>query len=414
MMKAIGSITAHPNPVPVRDYSTEAVATLSWVSENTQSVEVHVDAPDGPLLSSTGPQGEKTTEKWVSNGMVFYLQDVSGGKPLTRENTLDRTTVYLAPARFAGDLPHLSSSGIQMRFTATGSPTRTMVAGWFSFEDGAATAGDLLARDLVCEWLERGGQPYDVALAPPFLGGIDWRTADPKNYSRIVFVCGPFANRPHSRAFLERFAGSRLVGINLSMLEPLETWNPFDLLLERDSSATARPDVCFLARRRLVPVVGVVLVEPIPAYKDRARHQAVNDAIRRLLASREMSLVEIDTRLNVNATGLRSAAEVESLIARMDAVVTTRLHGMVLALRNSVPALAIDPYAQGHKILRQAEAIGWPAVFIPDAMSDGDLDRSLDYCLSDDARGKARECAERAAKLVEEVRDRFLAEMSRG
>jgi hypothetical protein len=49
--------------------------------------------------------------------------------------------------------------------------TKAPVAGWFSFENGAATAGDLLARDLACEWLERIGLAYDVALAAPFCGG---------------------------------------------------------------------------------------------------------------------------------------------------------------------------------------------------------------------------------------------------
>lgn len=51
---------------------------------------------------------------------------------------------------------------------------------------------------------------------------------------------------------------------------------------------------------------------------------------------------------------------------RMDAVVTTRLHGMVFALKN-VPALAVDPIRGGAKILRQAEAIGWPVVFVADS-----------------------------------------------
>jgi hypothetical protein len=61
------------------------------------------------------------------------------------------------------------------------------------------------------------------------------------------------------------------------------------------------------------------------------------------------------------------------------------------------------------------ETIDWPAAFIPDARSDRDLDPSLDYGLSDDARTKARERSERAANLAEEVLDQFLAELeSRG
>ena len=52
--------------------------------------------------------------------------------------------------------------------------------------------------------------------------------------------------------------------------------------------------------------------------------------------------MQIDTRLDVpNNSGLRTPAEIESLIAAMDVMVTTRLHGTVLALRNGVPAIPL-------------------------------------------------------------------------
>src|SRR5215218_3850756 len=123
---------------------------------------------------------------------------------------------------------------------------RTMVAGWFSFEKKGATAGDLISLDLACEWLRRAGHTYDVALAPPFAGGVDWRTVDPETYSHLVFVCGPFPNRTSGRQILRRFTHCRLVGLNLSMIEPLDAWNPFDIIIERDSSYFSRPDITFL------------------------------------------------------------------------------------------------------------------------------------------------------------------------
>jgi hypothetical protein len=290
---------------------------------------------------------------------------------------------------------------------------KVLVAGWFSFEEMGATAGDLLARDLACEWLECAGCSYDVALAPPFIGGVDWRSVDPETYSHLVFVCGPFGNGEPITEFLQRFAGCRLVGVNLSMLESLDAWNPFDLLLERDSSATSRPDISFLSHRARVPVVGVVLVHPQSEYKKKAAHELANDAVHRLVASREMSSVSIDTRLDTNNTGLRSPAEVESLIGRMDIVVTTRLHGMVLALKQGVPAVAIDPIAGGAKIRRQAETIGWPIMFTANALSDEVLQQAFDYCLTQDARAKAKECYERATRMVKEVREAFVATLVR-
>jgi hypothetical protein len=290
---------------------------------------------------------------------------------------------------------------------------KVLIAGWFSFEQMGATAGDLYARDLVSRWVERAGLPYDVALASPFQGGVNWRDLDGGDYSHVVFVCGPFGNGWPITEFLPHFAGCRLIGVNLSMLQPLDEWNPFDLLLERDSSATARPDITFLSQQPQVPVVGVVLVDPQSEYGDRARHGVANEAIARLLASREVAAVAIDTRLDVNRTGLRSPSEVESLIARMDVVVTTRLHGTVLSLKNGVPPLAIDPIAGGAKILRHAQTVGWPVVFTADALSDERLQEAFDYCLTEEARAQALACRERAQPMVQQVRDQFLSELAR-
>jgi Polysaccharide pyruvyl transferase len=285
---------------------------------------------------------------------------------------------------------------------------KVLVAGWFSFEQMGATAGDLLARDLACDWLASAGRKYDVAHAAPFQNGVDWRAVEPGDYSELVFVCGPFGNGPPVTELLERFAGRRLIGLDLTMLESLEVWNPFDLLLERDSSATSRPDISFLADAPLVPVAGLCLVHPQPEYGADDLHEAGNEALRRLLDEREAATVPIDTRLDENAVGLRTAAEVESLIARMDVVLTTRLHGTVLALKHGVPAIAVDPVAGGAKITRQAQTIGWPVVFAADRVSEDDLRRAWAYCLTDEARTVAHACAMRARARLADVRDRFV------
>src|SRR5205085_4790490 len=127
-----------------------------------------------------------------------------------------------------------------------------------------------------------------------------------------------FGNGPPLTEFLEKFAGRRLVGLNLTMLQPLEEWDPFDLLIERDSSARSHPDLALASRQPLVPVAGLVLIDRQPEYGVRDRHEAANAALRRLAASRDLATIPIDTRLDENATGLRTAAQVESLIAPTD------------------------------------------------------------------------------------------------
>ncbi len=284
---------------------------------------------------------------------------------------------------------------------------RALVAGCFSFENGHATAGDLLACELACDWLKEAGMPFDVArVAGLGTGGIDWKHADPAAYSHVVYVCGPFERGGELETrLLQRFGDSRLVGVDLSMLTPLADWNPFDLLLERDSTRAANPDITFASTRPRAPVVGVCLVEDYPG----AEVGEANAAIERLMAASPVARVDIDTRLDENRTGLRTAAEVEAVLARMDTVVTTRLHGMVLSLKNGVPVVAIDPERGGAKVQRQAAVLAWPAAMPVDAATEPALRAALDWCLSEAGRARARECAQQAIGRVDELRRRFIA-----
>jgi hypothetical protein len=285
---------------------------------------------------------------------------------------------------------------------------RILVAGWFSFENGHATAGDVLARDLACTWLAEGGYAYDIAVDPIIGHGVDIRSADPSRYSHLLFVCGPFEPGELSALVLTRYRHCRLIGLDLTMPVPLDVWNPWDLLVERDSSRAAHPDMVFATRQEHVPVVGICLVEEYPG----ASVAEANAAIQRLVESRPLAIVPIDTRLDTNSVGLRSPAEIESLIARMDAVVTTRLHGAVLALKNGVPPVMIDPEAGGAKIARQAALLGWPLAFTVDGLRPEALRAALDYCLTDAARAAARACGDRAAQGVGAMRAELLAALA--
>jgi hypothetical protein len=280
--------------------------------------------------------------------------------------------------------------------------TRVLVAGWFSFEHMGASAGDLLARDITCSWLARAGRQFDIAGAPPF-PGIDWRTADASLYSDVVFVCGPVGNGPPITEFLQRFRKMRLIGLNLTMLHDPSNWNPFDLLWERDSSSSCRPDMVFGSSEPYVPVVGLVLIDAQPEYGANDRLEVANSSLRVLAERHQVAAVPIDTRLDINSTGLHTAAQVQSLIARMQVVLTTRLHGTVLALKAGVPVVAVDPVSGGGKVSRQARALGWPVAFDMETLNAEALDEALRYCLTEEARMQARECAARARAQVSEI-----------
>ena len=86
---------ADPNPIQVCDGSGLGVTTLTYTAEGPTAVQVRVGSPNGSggLLAHSGPKGVSKTGKWVTNGMVFYLQDASEGRTLTPDNTLATVTV---------------------------------------------------------------------------------------------------------------------------------------------------------------------------------------------------------------------------------------------------------------------------------------------------------------------------------
>lgn len=88
-------LMAYPNPVPVSGSALVGSTTISWNTPGVDLVEIRVDRPDGTVFTSGGSRGSAQTGPWVSDGMTFYLQDVTGGKPLTAVNTLATLVVRL-------------------------------------------------------------------------------------------------------------------------------------------------------------------------------------------------------------------------------------------------------------------------------------------------------------------------------
>jgi hypothetical protein len=89
------SLTASPNPISVTAGANFGVTTISWIAPGAAAVEVRVNSPDGGLFASGSERGSAQTGLWVADGTIFYLQDVSAGKPLTAENTLATIVVRL-------------------------------------------------------------------------------------------------------------------------------------------------------------------------------------------------------------------------------------------------------------------------------------------------------------------------------
>jgi hypothetical protein len=88
-----GAISASPNPA-THTANGDAMTTISWnAPAGVTSVVVNLGSPTGPEFASGGPTGSAVTGPWVSNGLTFYLQNVTGNLPFTAANTLGTVVV---------------------------------------------------------------------------------------------------------------------------------------------------------------------------------------------------------------------------------------------------------------------------------------------------------------------------------
>lgn len=276
---------------------------------------------------------------------------------------------------------------------------RVLVVGWSSVLHGEATAGDVLSMQAVADELTAAGVDHELAwsavMCPP--GGLRLTDADPARYTHLVFVCGPLHGEVPV-ALQERFAHCRRIAVDVTVIDqhsPAVTG--FDVLIARDASGSnPRRDLAARTVQNSVPVIGVYLTEGQGEYGEHRRHAPVRTIIQDYCTTCTFSLVPLDTRLDPRDWRLASTpAQVESLLARLDAVITMRLHGLVLALKVGVPAVAVDPVVGGGKVSAQAAAWDWPAVVSAERLDPATLHRNLQWCLSEEGR-----CAAAAARAA--------------
>ncbi|MEE1927027.1 polysaccharide pyruvyl transferase family protein [Streptomyces sp. TRM 70351] len=285
---------------------------------------------------------------------------------------------------------------------------KTLLTGWFSFRHGEVTAGDVLALRRVQRVLDRSGTPHDTVWSPGYQPGAPgFDGVDPAAYERLLFVCGPL-HGPQVAGLHDRFPHCTRVAVGVSVLDPSDpAVRGFHHVLARDASGSRpRLDLAAAAPRTPVtPVAGVVLTHGQGEYGPRRRHAEVAGALTGWLAERDCARVELDTRL---ATGdwrlCATSAQFESVVSRLDVVVTDRLHGLVLALRAGVPALAVDPVEGGAKVTAQARACRWPAVVAAERLSTAELDHWWHWCLT-----TGRTAARQARRAFQDSGDEGLA-----
>lgn len=289
------------------------------------------------------------------------------------------------------------------------SPNRVLLTGWFS------TVGDIESLDIVRSWVDLCDLPYDMApfkekIRMRMQGVIDFEQIDPEIYSHLVVICGPAWQEKFEDLHLDlsRFGHCKRIGINLTMVDPLQNWNPFDTLIERDSDHLTRPDLTLLADTESVPVVGRCLIQKQSSYAGRERHGEVEHCFKSLIQRRDFAVIDLDTRWFRTKNGLKTPAHFLSALKRVDLLLTNRLHGMVYAIKAGVPVIAIDAIEGGAKVSAQAKILGWPqCIPIKDATPER-LESAVNWCFSSEAEQVLLSCRKTARSILQNLKWQFL------
>lgn len=277
---------------------------------------------------------------------------------------------------------------------------RVLVVGWWSVFHGEATAGDLEAGAAAQRWLDQAGIANETAWSPAFSRSPTLDELSPADFSDVMWVCGPATGGPLVE-LLDRFSSCRRILLGASVVDPPVT-DRFDVVWPRDNQQSGAadtegwPDLSFALPHQTWPLVAVVRANEQPEYRG-ARHAHVHQLIDATLADLPLALLDVDTRVDPRSPRQRSERQVARLVAAADAAVSTRLHGLVLALRAGVPAVAIDPVLDGAKVSAQARTLGWPAVVPASELTSAALTEQLSWCLSPEARQVAGDVRDAAA-----------------
>jgi hypothetical protein len=277
---------------------------------------------------------------------------------------------------------------------------RVLIAGWPSFPDTEATAGDVLGMIAVNNRLAAAGLPCDLAFSPQLRpGAVSLADAPPQRYSHLVFVSGPAHGRPVTELH-RRYAHCHRIAVGVSVLDPHDpAVTGFDTMLARDQpGAPPRPDLSDQAGVHPVPVVGVILTPSRHKPATSQAHSEITARLTRWINTYDCAPVPCDARLD--ARDWRRCATPDQFVALLrsfDLVVTTQLSALILALHNAIPALAVDPVPGGATISRQARLLGWPARLSLTHLQTNNtaLRHWWNWCLSTSGRAAAHRIANR-------------------
>jgi hypothetical protein len=230
--------------------------------------------------------------------------------------------------------------------------------------------------------LRQSGAEVDVASYHHVECGdaniVNWMRINPRAYRCVAFVCGPLSNEIYFRLFFFRFRRARKVAVGVSVIDPtLPGTRLFDEIVARDGMpqvsfdlalAEAAPSCVRSTRRH----IAVCLRGHQHEYGDLNCHSTRVDNLILQVARRLGDHVECTSTVIAKDN---TAERIHRCFADAKLVITTRLHGALLALHHCTPFVAIDQIEGGRKVSSVLGRLPWDHVY-PFDVDEGALEKA--------------------------------------
>ena len=166
-------------------------------------------------------------------------------------------------------------------------------------------------------------------------------------------------------------------------------FNDFDACIARDGADNCIGDLaladCLPIQfdRRISSTIGLCLRGRQREYGlENCLHERVQVQCEEIMACVGSTSTTLETRLD--RTSL-SPMELGSKFGTVELVITSRLHGALLALQHGVPALVIDQIDHGGKVSEVMRRVGWPWVFRTGGVEVSELAAATQFLLNNGA-----------------------------
>lgn len=252
---------------------------------------------------------------------------------------------------------------------------RVFLGWWGGVSRGGATIGDALAIRAAHNALRSAGWRVDVGAedyaARHVPAAINAQLVIPEDYNAFAWICGPLI--PDSESFsalVNSFRHVPRIAAGVSVLAPA-SFNQrciFDQILARDGMPQRSFDFALAAASSFNPTSVSVYDSIGICLRGKQREYGVNSSldeeaerlVSSVVAQLGLPVRKIETRLDKTQLNISS---IEASFASHRLIITTRLHGALLALFQGVPFIALDQIRGGGKVSDVLGYLGCPFVW---------------------------------------------------